>query len=496
VSTINFQEVTSYFKNNKTPYYFISATNFNLMDVHQWVNAWCDINFIDCFDGEAKNMLVPSEHAHHIFENVEQINAYLLEHPEAIERIALDLERVGKGERAKVIFLFFNVELEGLCAEHGLDIILPPNALVQAIDNKITTTEIGNESGVLSVPNCLAQVDSYATLVALSKQHHLGNSWVVQAPYGDSGKTTFFIDSEEDYQQFADQIEQEDKVKIMKHIRCVGTAIEACATRQGTYVGPLLGEMIGFDALTPYKGGWCGNELYQSNFSEQQRKVTHKHTERLGDTLYKRGYRGYFEVDYLLDLDDGSIYLGEINPRITGISAMTNTSPFCQKTMPLFLLHLLEYTEDAIPFTPAAYNALSLKEGAAGTSSQMIIKSTDSSLLKLLSAPVSGVYQLTSSGQLQLIKASSEPTDKGDDPSQAYLLRIMNTDDYAYKGGDLAILFLNIQLTTEGGTQLNSDANQWIEAVHHAFETRALTDEEQTLVQRFNKPSSIKMSQV
>ncbi|MDX8382079.1 MAG: biotin carboxylase [Ghiorsea sp.] len=495
MSTINFNEVKKHFKQNKTPYYFVSATNFNLVNIHQWVNNWCDINNIDCFDGGSNTTLIPSEQPHPVFENVEKINRYLLEHPEIVERMDSDMKVLDKSERAKILFLFFNNELEKHCRDNKLDIILPPNDLVKGIDNKITTTEIGNEAKVYSVPNCLAKVDGYATLLELAQEHQLGHRWVVQTAFGDSGKTTFFISSEEEYDKFAEQIEEEDKVKIMKQIRCVGTAIEACATSQGTYVGPLLGEMIGFEALTPYQGGWCGNELYQDNFSAQQREVIHQHTERLGDRLYQRGYRGYFEVDYLLDLDDGSIYLGEINPRITGISAMTNMSPFCQKTMPLFLLHLLEYSETYIPFEPAAYNALSLQDGAQGTSSQMIIKSTDASLLKVVSAPVSGVYQLGVGGQLELVKASAEPTDKGDDSSQSYLLRIMNTDDYAYKGGDLAILFLNTKLTQNGGTELNQDANTWINAVHQAFETRELSAEERALINRFNKPSSIKTSE-
>jgi len=99
---------------------------------------------------------------------------------------------------------------------------------------------------------------------------------VIQSAYGDSGKTTY--------------------------------AIEACATQSGTYVGPLLGELIGFKELTPYQGGWCGNELYQDNFNDAIRAEIHEKTQRLGDTLYKHGYKGYFEIDYLIDLDDGSLY--------------------------------------------------------------------------------------------------------------------------------------------------------------------------------------------
>ncbi len=486
------------FKQNKVPYYFVSATNFNLINLHQWVNNWSNINYINCFDGLSKATFIPDEIPHEVFNGVEDINEYLLNHEQTLEKIQQELikakEDTGE-EKGHVIFLFFNQYLESLCESLNLQVDLPSNELVKEIDNKITTTEIGNEAKVYSVPNALAKVDSYQTLRELAEKHQLGNKWVIQTAFGDSGKTTFFISSEADYDRVAEKIEQEDKVKIMKQINCVGTAIEACATKQGTFVGPLLGELIGFEPLTPYKGGWCGNELYQENFSDAIRAVTHQQTERLGDALYKRGYRGYFEVDYLIDLDDGSIYLGEINPRITGISAMTNMSPFCQKTMPLFLFHLLEYADKEAPFTPAEYNALSLKEGAQGTSSQMIMKASHSDLRKVEKAPVSGVYELDDKGELRLVKASSEPTDKLDDPNKVYLMRIMDVDDYSWKGGDYAILFMNIQLTQAKGTKLNPNAEQWIKAVKSAFKTRELTEEEQELVDYYSMPSNIKGSE-
>jgi len=43
----------------------------------------------------------------------------------------------------------------------------------------------------------------------------------------------------------------------------------------------------------------------------------------LGDRLAQEGYLGFFEVDVLMDTDTGAVYLGELNPRISGASSMT-----------------------------------------------------------------------------------------------------------------------------------------------------------------------------
>jgi hypothetical protein len=36
-------------------------------------------------------------------------------------------------------------------------------------------------------------------------------------------------------------------------------------------VGPLLTEVVGEAELTPYRGGWCGNEIFPGAFSEEVR---------------------------------------------------------------------------------------------------------------------------------------------------------------------------------------------------------------------------------
>src|SRR5690606_21283454 len=148
----------------------------------------------------------------------------------------------------------------------------------------------------------LGKVTDYKSLIALSTKAKIGTDLVVQTAFGDSGHTTFFINSEDDYQKYAEEIEAEAEVKIMKRIRCKGAALEACVTRHGTIVGPLMTELVGFKELTPYRGGWCGNEVNADAFPDKVRNQARDYTFKFGEQLKQRGYRGYFEVDYLFDL--------------------------------------------------------------------------------------------------------------------------------------------------------------------------------------------------
>jgi biotin carboxylase len=175
------------------------------------------------------------------------------------------------------------------------------------------------------VPNTLAEVKAWSDLQRLATRAGIGTDLVLQSAFGDSGHTTFFIKSKADFDKHEHEIVGRGEMKIMKRINCRGSAIEACATKAGTIVGPLMTELVGFKELTPYRGGWCGNEILPKSFHPKILSKTREYTSRFGEQLRKEGYRGYFELDFLVDQDTKEVYLGELNPRITGASTPTMT---------------------------------------------------------------------------------------------------------------------------------------------------------------------------
>ncbi len=484
------QDIKNYFNNDDTAYYFISATNFNLMAISDWVNQWFNINLIDCYDSNNNSLLQPEVNETPIFNDIESINQFLLTHKKITQHIS---NHCAENKKSKAIFLFYNPQLEEDVKSLGMDLIMPPNDLVKHIDNKITTTEIGNSVQVPSVPNALLKIKNYSHLKAVINEHNLGDSVVIQTAYGDSGKTTFFIRNENDYHIHADEIEAEDKVKIMKHIPCLQVAMEACATRNGTYIGPILTEIIGHPKLTPYRGGWCGNDVNPKIFDKPTQKTMYQYSERLGKALYKAGYRGYFEVDYLIDTSDRNnfqVYLGEINPRVTGISAITNMSDFCNQNIPLFLFHLLEYNDTDFALSTDDFNR-SVQEYEHPEFGQLIFKYTDSTLKKITSVPKTGIY-LFNNGQLHYKKYADNPRTM--DKNEIFILRIIEAGEYVYKGADLIILFAN-HLLQDSNNQLTPMATSLISATENIIEYRELTDEEKQLTERYGKYSSLKSSE-
>tara|TARA_R110002126_G_scaffold22899_4_gene81200 strand:+ start:7103 stop:8587 length:1485 start_codon:yes stop_codon:yes gene_type:complete len=462
-------DIRRHFYRSAVPTYFVSATPFNLLGMDEWVKDFTFISYIDCFDGAHPHLFVPSEREHPVFESIEEINNYLLSHPEVEELIASNAPEGGDGLRGNVVFLFFDEETEAICKKLGLDIWFPSAELRTRVDNKLMTTRIGNEAGVNSVPNALAPVKSWDDLCAIAKEHSLSDELVVQTAFGDSGHTTFFIANETEYKKYAKEIEAEDEVKVMKRVRCRGSALEACVTKEGTIVGPLMTELVGFPELTPYKGGWCGNEVFADAFPQEMRELARQSAFKIGEALGKEGYRGYFEVDFLSDLDTGDVYLGEINPRITGASSMTNLASFAHADAPLFLFHLLEFSD--IPFK-LDIKDINLRWSDADNIdswSQLVIKHTGEDVTQITAAPASGVWELSADGVATFVRAQTHRRTVSKE-NRAFFLRFAKAGDWFYEGADLGILVVQGRLMTED-FELTERAKSWINAIRAHYST-------------------------
>ena len=452
-------EIRRFFHRNEAPIYFVSATNFNLLGLDEWVKNFKYINYLDCFDGRHPNVLVPNTDDHPEFESIEDINNYLLQHKEVHDFIK------GRGKRPKAVFLMFDRETERLARALGMRVWFPKARLRTKVDNKIETVRIGDKAGVPSVPNVLTKVSSYDQLRRASKG--LGEALVVQTAFGDSGHTTFFISNEADWRRHADEIVGHGEVKIMKRINCLGSTIEACTTKAGTIVGPLLTELVGFPALTPYRGGWCGNEIFPEAFTAEIRAAARDLTFRFGEQLRQEGYRGYFDLDFLIDSETGELWLGELNPRITGASSMTNHAAFAHADAPLFLFHLLEFSGVDFDFDVDALNDRWADPANIDSWSQMVIKHTEDTVDILTGAPESGIWRLADDGGIEYARFDYHRR-AVENEQEAFFLRISGAGDYRYEGADLGILITRGRLMTKTH-RLNARAKRWIAGIKGRF---------------------------
>jgi biotin carboxylase len=282
------------------PIYFICPTPFNMLGAGRYLKGLRFITARDCFGGRWDRIVFNAG-------TPEAISDIQSEVVRLLGAAALE-NRLGRGEAAHALFLMFDERAQSLASSLGLDVCLPTAEMRASLDDKVAGTRLAEAAGVPTVPNVLAPIRTYEDLRRRSS--HLGADLVVQLPFGDSGESTFFISCEADFERHAGAIAKERRVKVMKRIRCRQMTIEACNTRRGTFAGPLMKELVGFSELTTHPGGWCGNELVppgDSSLPPSLRRQAQHAAIEIGEALAKKGYRGCFGVDFLLDADTGEL---------------------------------------------------------------------------------------------------------------------------------------------------------------------------------------------
>jgi biotin carboxylase len=457
-------EIRDFFRENTSPVYFFGPTSFNLLGIDRWVRNFTYVAYFDSWDGGHPRVFSPENKPYAEFESSEQINNYLLRDPGVRAFIA------ARGGRPKVAMVFFDSETERICAELGYEIILPSDALRQHLDSKIVTTELGNEAGALSVPNVLGQIDSWDTLIRVAADAGLGADLVVQTAYGDSGKTTFFVASEPDWDSHAGAIVGR-QAKVMKRINNRAAAVEAVLTRHGTVVGPFMTDLTGYPELTPYQGGWCGNDLFPEALSDEHRAKAIELVQRLGSRLAQEGYKGFFEVDILVDLDADEVYLGELNPRISGVSSMTNVTAGAYADIPLFLFHLLEYMGVDYAVDVEEINERWRHLAAHDVWAQVIMKEPNDSVQRIVAAPRTGTYQLRDDGELSFLRGSHDWHQLVNE-GECFFMRVYAPGDYIFKGADLGILVSKGRMQTDAG--LTERCRRYIDGIRSQYVTEPI----------------------
>jgi biotin carboxylase len=461
-------EIRAFFRTNQTPIYFVSPTAFNLLGIDRWLRNFFYINYFDSFEGSHPRVFVPKERPYREFESMEDICNYLLGHKEVLDRVQ------SRGPGGKAVFVMFDDDTEAAADAAGLEIAHPSAELRHRLDSKIVTTQLGNEAGVPSAPNVLGRATSYAELIALAHSANLGDDLVVQTPYGDSGKTTFFIRGERDWDKYADDMTDQE-LKVMKRINCRAAAVEAALTRHGTIVGPLMTDLTGHPELTPHKGGWCGNDIFPEALSPEHRERARVLTQKLGDRLAAEGYRGFLEIDYLADVDTGELYLGELNPRISGATSMTNVTAGAYADVPLFLFHLLEYMDVDYEIDVDDINRRWAQASSVDVWSQLILKQTTDEVQLLTAAPKTGIWRLQDDGNLEFARWGNDWHSLHDE-TEAFFLRVLGPGDFTYPGADLGVIVTRSRMQTDDN-ELTERAHEWIAGIHAQFAGTPLAEE-------------------
>ena len=461
-------DVRAFFHTNAVPLYFISPTPFNLLGVDRWIRNFFYLTYFDSFEGEHPRVYVPRRRDRIDFESMGDVCNHILSDPEILEFIT----QRGPGGKASLVML--DEQTQALAHQAGLEVMHPPVELRHRLESKIVMTRLADEAGVASVPHAIGHVGSYDELSALAQNAELGDDLVIEAAYGNAGSATFFVRGQRDWDEHAGGLSGQQEIKVMKRIRNVEVCIEGTVTRHGTVIGPAMTSLVGYPELTPHRGSWCGNDVWREVLPPDQTHAARDMVRKLGDILSREGYRGYFEVDLLHDLDSDELYFGELNPRLSGASPMTNLTTEAYADIPLFLFHLLEYMDVDYELDVEEINSRWERGyGEDEVWGQVIITETASDVELFTSTPRTGVWRINDDGRASFARPAND-WDSVVDGSEAFYMRIAAPGDLRCDGAQLGVLVTRGHLQTDD-YQLTERCRRWINGLKARFVSTPLT---------------------
>lgn len=171
---------------------------------------------------------------------------------------------------------------------------------------------------------------------------------VVQFGHGWAGKTTFFINSEKEFLNLRQQY-PETYVKVSRFIGGFSILNNCCIYENKIFVSPPAVQISGIKKLFPNPFVTCGRQWPVKFISAYQEKEISRISQQVGSVMQKKGYKGFFGLDFLVEKATGKIYLSEINARLTASSSFfTKLELGCGK-IPLMLYHLASFLDLPLP---------------------------------------------------------------------------------------------------------------------------------------------------
>jgi len=185
------------------------------------------------------------------------------------------------------------------------------------------------------------------------------------------GKGTLFIESEKKFNQF--KKEAQSGVYKNKELTCVNItqfiegkscSVACCATKYGALVSKIQQQILDIPQIIAAKKGnglFCGH-VFGNEFKPQIVRQAQIIAQKLGDYMYKKGYKGIFGIDLIINEKENKVYPVECNARYTGAFPMLSMLHLKYKIIPLDFFHFLEFLHIPYKINVARLNKMYQKK--------------------------------------------------------------------------------------------------------------------------------------
>lgn len=202
------------------------------------------------------------------------------------------------------IMVLKNSELiEGLCKKQGWRLLAPKASIAEKFENKISQYKL--------LKNTLPYPKS--SLITPEK-FEFHEPVVLQFNRGHSGNSTFFIESQKDIENLY-KLFPKREARVSEYIKGKTYTLNCLLLNSGDVLTGSLSEQItGLRIATNNPHTTVGNDFASPGtlYMAQVRGIQ-KIALNSGHVMHKKGYRGLFGIDVIIEEDSGKIYFIELN---------------------------------------------------------------------------------------------------------------------------------------------------------------------------------------
>ncbi|MFH1601831.1 MAG: ATP-grasp domain-containing protein [Candidatus Shapirobacteria bacterium] len=300
--------------------------NFHLicLEEHDFLDEWRRQGIdIFCLEKEEKKL-----------KNFPRNTGHLLSCPKVWQFI----KKKSEGEQPAIAFFKPSPKIDWMANNKGWKLLGNNSRISRSLENK---TSFFKEASKFNWPVFSGEIIQY-DLFGFSR---LANAWglpfVAQTSYGWAGKSTYLIKSKKDWLKLGDKKGAE--VKISRYYSGPTLINNACVLKNGVVlVSPLARQINGFNFLSKNPFSSCGR-VWTKEKNKQLEKEAYLLSKKVGTELYKKGYRGFFGLDFLFA--EGKLYLLEINPRFTSSFVFYHFLEKEQDLVSLLEWHVLSFLD-------------------------------------------------------------------------------------------------------------------------------------------------------
>lgn len=233
-------------------------------------------------------------------------------------------------KKASLLVYKSTKKVEKITNKLNINILASPSYIRDQFENKRKFRMLTKQAGINLIPGENILIKNFSKQKFLNAQKKYGKKLVFQLPdYTIGGGIgTIFAQNTKDWNYFHSFVKRRIKdgkklksVNITKFMKGIDASISACVTQHGVLCGLVQTQLIDIPEAKAFKGRngvWCGHDWGWKRFDSKIQKKAESIAQKWGNLMQKKGYRGVFGLDLIVNEEKAEVWPVECNSRYTG----------------------------------------------------------------------------------------------------------------------------------------------------------------------------------